>query len=181
MNSLSPNIEIKKHFENLTQQININIEQSIKKYTEDQILGELDFFPVENRNVRKNYDLYLEYFELNKSSEKNKCEEAIEWSESTKVIDYLNQVRERTIEELRKAKEESLDCLKNISSCDFDQLIESKHFEEMKSRLFAHKFYFQVHCNPKNLLRKRRDTWVFSLYTIAVDFYLSPSDINFLE
>ena len=65
--------------------------------------------------MRKNYDLYLEYSELNKSSEKKKCEADIEWSESTKVIDYLNQVREITIEELGKAKEDSLNCLKNIS------------------------------------------------------------------
>ena len=61
----------------------------------------------------------------------------IEWSKSTKVVDYLNQVRERTIDELRKAQKDSLEYLRS-KSCDLNQLRESKDVEEMKSRLFAH-------------------------------------------
>jgi hypothetical protein len=173
MNRLSPKTEIINHFDNLINRIDIDIEQPFEKFKEDQMLGELKCFPVENRNIKRYYLIDLEYFDSNESSENNKCEEVIKWSESTKVIDYLNQIRQRTIEELRKAQEDSLEYLKS-KSCDLNQLRESKDDEEMKSLLFADKFYFQV-------LYKHQDSWVFNLYTIIVDFYLSQPDINFLE
>ena len=102
-----------------------------------------------------------------------KSDESSEWSESTKVIDYLNQIRQRTIDELKKAQEESLKYLKS-NSCDLNQLKESRGVEEMKSRLFANKFYFQV-------LLKHQNCWVFNLYTTVSDKYLNPSKISFLE
>ena len=37
-----------------------------------------------------------------------------EWPKSTKVVDYLNRIRMRTIEELRKAQNETLEYLTNI-------------------------------------------------------------------
>ena len=40
----------------------------------------------------------------------------IEWTESTKVIDYLNQVRQRTIVELKKAQEDSLEQIMRVES-----------------------------------------------------------------
>ena len=92
------------------------------------------------------------------------------------VIDYLNQVRQITIDELRKAQEESLDYLKS-KSADLNRLRESKDIEEMKSQLFADKFFFQLICK----LDDDQLSWVFSLFTIVVDFYLSPSDIHLLE
>ena len=97
----------------------------------------------------------------------------IEWTESTKVIDYLNQVRQRTIGELKKAQEDSLEYLKSKSR-DLNHVKELKDIEEMKSRLFADKFYFQV-------LYKRHNFWVFNLFTIVADFYLTPFEISFLE
>jgi hypothetical protein len=103
----------------------------------------------------------------------------IEWSKSTKIIDYLNQIRQRTIGELRKAQKDSIEYLKS-KSCDLDQIRESKDVEEMKSRLFANKFYFQVLFNPR-YNRKNQKPWVFNSYIIVVDFYLSPSDLEFLE
>ena len=62
-------------------------------------------------------------------------------------------------------------------SCDLNQLKESKDAEEMKSRLFADKLYFQVLIKP----RENQTSWVYNLFTIVVDFYLSPFDINLLE
>ena len=166
MANFSPKIEIINHFDNLIHRIDIDIEQCIEKY-KDQRLGEMKCFPIENRHVRKGYK--IEYFDSTESSENNKCEIDNEWSESTKVIDYLNDVRQKTISELRKAQEESLKYLKS----------QSKAIEELKSRLFVDKFYFQLIC--KHTDDKYQESWVFNLYTIVTDFYLSFLDINLLE
>ena len=175
MANLSPKIEIINHFDNLIQKIDIDIDQSIERYKENQVLGELNFPPIQKRNSRKYNLVNIEYLDSNESSDSEKCETVNEWSESTKVIDYLNQVRLRTIDELRKAQEDRLEYLKS-KSCYLDQIKQSKDVEEMKSRFFADKFYFQVFYKPKY-----QESWVFSLFTIVTDFYLSPSDISLKE
>ena len=172
MAELSPKIEIINHFDNLIHQIDIDIDQTIEKYKENQILGELSCLSIEKKNSLSFYLVKIEYFDSNESSHKNNVETMNKWSESTKVIDYLNQVREKTIDELRKAQKDSLDYLKS-KSCD---LKESNDVEEMKSRLFADKFYFQVFYKPKF-----QESWVYNLFTIVSDFYLSPFDIILLE
>ena len=173
MTNLNPIIEIVNHFDGLINRIDIDIEQSIEKYKEEQSLGELKCFPLENRNPLEFYFYKIIYYDLNESSQTGKSDSVIEWPESTKVIDYLNQVRQKIIEELKKAQEDRLEYLKS-ESCDLNQLKESKDIEEMKIRLFANKFYFQV-------LLKHKDCWAFNLYTIGTDFYLNPSEISFLE
>ena len=181
MTRLSPKVEIINHFDNLINRVDIDIEQSIEKYKEDKLLGQLEYFRVKERELLNTYELYnFVYFNSNTSLQTNneQFNESIKWSESTKVIEYLSQVRMTTIKQLRKAQEESLDYLKS-KSCDINQLRESKDIEEMKSRLFAHKFYFQVLFKPDK--EAYQDIWVFNLYTFVVDFYLSPSDIEFLE
>ena len=99
---LSPKTEIINHFDNLIQQVDIDIDQCIENFKENQVLGELKCFRVENRKSWKCCELTLEYFDSNKSFEKHNSDSVIEWSESTKVIDYLNQVRQKTVEELKK-------------------------------------------------------------------------------
>ena len=78
------------------------------------------------------------------------------WSEETKVVDYLNQVRMRTIEELRKAQKEALDCY--------------------KAQLLPEKFYFQV-----RYTQSEPEEWIFKLFTFVTDFYMSPYDISLFE
>ena len=55
MNRLSPKIEIIKHSDNLINPIDINIEQSIKKHKENQMLGELNclLFSSQNQKFKK--------------------------------------------------------------------------------------------------------------------------------
>lgn len=109
-------------------------------------------------------------------NEDNETYETVDfWSESTIVVDYLNQIRMRTIDQLRKVQEESLE-----NSSRFNHLrVEIKdetNKEELKSQLFAHKFYFQI-----ELTSTKTISWIFKLYTIITDFYLSQSDINLLQ
>ena len=44
----SPKIEIINHFDNLISQVDIDIEESLEKYKQDQVFGELECFQVEN-------------------------------------------------------------------------------------------------------------------------------------
>ena len=98
------------------------------------------------------------------------------WPESTKVADYLNQVRMKTIEELRKSQKDSLEYYKLNSSHVKGELTEEKITDQLKGKLFAEKFYFQIH-----FFQTKKRLWAFSLFTFATDFYMSPSDINTLE
>ena len=66
------------------------------------------------------------------------------WSESTKVIDYLKQVRMKSIEELRKAQDETLEYY-SLNFLRFkSELSNETNIDEFRRLLFADKFYFQI-------------------------------------
>ena len=160
MNRISPKIEIINHFDALINKVDIDFEECIKKYNEQQILGDLECFDMKKRKIVFRYSLY-----------ESKKQTVDLWSESTKVLDYLKQVRMRTIEELRKAQDKFLDYYK-LNSYRFKSL----EIEELRSQLFAEKFYFQVQYTPRNA-----KPWVFNIFTFVTDFYMSPNEINILE
>ena len=133
--------------------MDIEIEKCLENCKDDQLLSQCEKY-------EKERDFILDSFDL---------------SESTKVSDYLNQVRMRTIEILRNGQNESLENLKS-KSFNSDKLKEAKNIDEFKSHLFSDKFYFQV--VYKSCQRKK---WVFNLFTFVTDFYISSSDIDLLE
>ena len=163
----SPKIEIINHFDNLINQLDIDIEESLEKYNDEQILGDIKCFQRDIPSTEYPRGLFL-YF--NESSSKTNISEDI-WPDSTKVTDYLRQIRTRTIDELRKAQEDTLEYYKSISSQinRYDQKISIR--DEIKRQLFGEKFYFQL-CHS---------TLIFGLYTIVTDFYMSPNDIDVLQ
>ena len=167
--SFSPKIEIINHFDNLINRVDIDIEESLEKYKEDQILVDLKCF----RDVRK--IKRFNFFDIFESFKKIIYETVDLWPESIKVVDYLNQVRMRTIEELRQALKDSLEYFK-LNSSRFNT---TDDIDELKSQIFGEKFYFQVLYQPKD--ERYQGQWVFNLFTFCVDFYMSPSDINLLE
>ena len=173
--AFSPKIEIINYFDGLINQVDIDIDESLEKYKENQVLGDMKCFKYSKQDIR--FNKYLKTFE---STENNKNEYLTEdlWSESTKVVDYLNQFRMRTIVELRKAQEESLEYYKLNSSrfSYFKEINDDEKIEEFKRQLFSEKFYFQVH-----LRKKDYKPWIFNLFTFVTDFYMSQSDINKLE
>jgi hypothetical protein len=172
MKSFNPKIEIINHFDKLINRVDIDIETCLEKYNENQVLGELKCFHAKNRYIRENQDVVLVFFNSRKQILKNEYEGENNWSESTKVVDYLNQVRMRTIEELRKAQEDSLEYFKSNSS-QFNTITD---LEEFKRRFFAEKYYFQVLYKDDE-----KYGWIFNLYTFVTDFYMSPSDIELLQ
>ena len=167
---LSPKIEAINYFDNLIQRVDIDIEESIEKYNEEQTIGELNFRTSKN-------PFQLLYFYSKSTEELITCENLL--PESTKVVDYLKQIRMRTIEELRKEQNDTLDNLK-LNSIDLDSINGNKKpqeekIDELRSKLFKDKFPFQM------LYKPPKQQWIFNLYTIITDFYISQSDIFILE
>jgi hypothetical protein len=100
MSGFSPKIEIINHFDKLINRVDVDIEESLEKYNEKRILGELN---ANNWDDIMDYWLGLfsiEYFDTIDTSKQNQTHKSL-WSESTKVTDYLKQVRMISIEEFR--------------------------------------------------------------------------------
>ena len=167
---LSPKKEIIDHFDSLINRVDIDIDECIEKLNQEQVLSELHFFKIGDRDVRRQKNIYLNRF----TEEDIEYETVDEWPESTKVVNYLNRIRMRTIEELRKAQEETLEYYK-LNSSQF----KLNSLDEIRSELFKDKFHFQVIYKPEDT--KYSNSWIFNLYTFVTDFYLSSTDINLLE
>ena len=173
----SPKIEIINHFDNLINRIDIDIDSSIEKYNDKQLLSEIRTNFEKNRKSFRNIFFYynVEFFDDTIDSSKPKNLES--WpAESMKVIDCLKEVRMKTIEELKKAQEETLEYYKLNSERFKSQLTKEKNIEEIKSELFAEKFYFQV-----NFIQSKNRLWPFNVFTFVTDFFISQSDIDSLE
>ena len=165
----SSKLEIINHFDNLIQRVDIDIEECLENYDEDQVLGDLDFVKALRRNFKEREMLKLTFLD-------NSSPKSIESSsmtdlcpESTKVVDYLTKIRMRTIDELRKAQEDTLD--------EYTRNKTSRLTDEEKSQTFSpDKFYYQVQFEPPN-----EENWIFNLFTFVADFYLPPIYIDLLE
>ena len=174
MTRFSPKIVIIDHFDNLINRVDIDIDDCLKKYTDQQHLRQLlisrGFFSEKTCQ-------YSFIFHANMDLPKPKhIEDRDLWSESTKIIDYLNQLRMRTIQELRKAQEDNLEFYKLNLSRFKSELNNAQDIVEVENKLFAENFYFQVYFR-----QSEKKSWSFNLFTFVTDFYLSPSQIDSLE
>ena len=111
MTKFSPKIEIINHFDNLINRVDIDIDICLEKYDDEISLGELLISSEYNRkNFRDRFDSFMIKFYHPFNPFENQTLDL--WTEATKVIDYLKQVRMKTIEELRKAQEDTLEYYK---------------------------------------------------------------------
>ena len=161
----SPKIKIINHFDNLINNVDIAFEQCIEKCNEKQVLCQILKSCEKDKGIKLSDEKVYFNVELRNSVEpkNNIC------PESTNAIDYFNQIRIQTIEELRKAQDDCLEYYKLNSSTIKSQLIESNSINQ----LFPETFYFQI--------KLTKPTNLFSIYTFVTDFYMSLSDINSLE
>ena len=173
MEKFSPKIEIIKLFDNLINRIDIDIDSSIENFN-DQQLSEIFTSSKSNKWYLTNIidDFKVEFFNKIHSSKQN----LNRWPKSTKVVDYLKQIRMRTIKVLKKAQEETIEYYKLNSDRFKSEQTKEKNLEELKSELFAEKFYFQV-----NFKQTEYIFWPFSVFTFVTDFYVSQSNIDSLE
>ena len=169
---ISPKIEIINYFDNLINKIDIEIDGTLENFN-DQLISELLTNSENSRKQFKNRNSYVdfrvEFFDTINRSKQN----LDSWKESTKVVDYLNQIRFKTIEELKNAQKETIEYYK-INSDRFKS--ELTKIDELKSELFADKFYFQI-----NFKQSKKRLWPFNLITFATDFFMSQSNIDSLE
>lgn len=160
MEKTSPKIEIINHFDKLIQQVDIEIEECLETYKEDQLLGQVEFED-ENRTIQNDCRFKLAYHDCFRAP-KTAIKQEI-WkkpTKQTKVIDYLSQIRTESIERLRKLQEWSLEYY-TINKSDFNS------FKQ---------FYFQL-----KVTRVEYKKFVYNLYSFATDFYLSQFEIDLLE
>lgn len=170
---ISPTIVIINHFDELSKKVDIDFDQSIEKYNEKQTLGEI-IICTEKDKYKYWTKNESNIFQLDKY-ERSRKNETIEWSESTTVIAYLGEVRKKTLNLLKQEQEISVDKYKNLSSVSKDQL-KREDEDEQKSKLFADKFYFQIHFTQSD---KRFSA--FNLFTFQTDFYMSSYHIGLLQ
>jgi hypothetical protein len=140
MERFSPKIEIINHFDNLINRIDIDIDSCLENYNDQQLLSEILKSSEDNRKDFKDINHYfkVKFFDTFDSSNPN----VNSWPESTKVVDYLKQIRMKTIEELRNAQEETLEYYKLNSDRFKSELTDEKNIEgEFIGELFA----FQIH------------------------------------
>ena len=173
MASFCPKIEIINHFDNLINRIDIDIEESLEKYNELEDFEFSDWYDiiVKLQPHKFKCNFYNEIAGITSRFQKLGL-----WPDSMELIDCLKQIRMRTIEELRKAQEDTLEYFKLNLSPFKSELIKEKSVEELRSDLFADKFYFQVHLDQSIIT-----LCPFNIFTFVTDFYLSSSDIDSLE
>ena len=161
--TFSPKIQIINYYDNLINQVDIEIDETLNYYNENQTLADLSYSEIEERKQKRSNNRFLK-----KSPEQNDDNVDL-WSESTKVIDYLNQVRMGTIETLRKAQEETLDYYKLNKS----RINDVVNINDKIELLYSEKCCFQIRLTNQPL--------IFNLFTCFTDFYMSISDIIILE
>lgn len=174
---------ITNYFDELINQVDLDIEEALKNCNDKstncndkstlqkqkEVMTNLQCFKLEQRPMITQSILSL--FKPHRNMEI----ETPTVNLSTKLVDYLNQVRVRTIKELRLAKEESL--LYYAGRFNYSKEINyNEKIEELKSQLFAKKFCFQV-----RLTNKDYKPLIFKTITFVTDFYMSSTDINILK
>lgn len=165
----SPKFEIINHFDELINRVDIDIESALEIYNENKVLADLECWEVKKRKRKLEINSKYKFVFSKPYKSSTKCDTDNIWTKQTKVTDYLSQIRIRIICELRKVQEESLQ-----NSSRFSHLrVEIRDKDELRSKLFDDKFYFQIKIQSK--------TWIFNLFTIVTDFYMSLSDIDILQ
>ena len=177
MTRFSPKIEIINHFDNLINRVDIDIDNCLEKYNKELLKDLLKKSRIDRTSFLIKMQAFnsqfkvITYDTINWSKDPNQTVNI--WSKSTKVIDYLKQIRMRTIDELKKEQEQTLEKYKLNSERFKSERNGDKSTEELRRELFEEKFYFQIQI--------KQPIWAFKLFTFVIDFYMSQSEIESLE
>ena len=173
MARISPKVEIINHFDNLINRIDIDIDFSLEKFN-DELLKDLQHNSLYDRiTVKKDSQIAVKMYKKVKLYQHEMNQTRHIFPESTKVIEYLKQIRMTAIVELKKEQEETLKKYKLNSSHFKSELNGLKGIEEVRREIFDDKFYFQIQI--------KQSIWAFNVFTIVTDFFMSRTDIESLE
>ena len=117
MANFSPKIEIINHFDKLINRVDIDIEESLKKYDDNRIIGELKIIKWIDINYWKQYKFNIIFFRNNWYIETNKqtwnTRFMAKIDKNNRLLETcsndLNWRIEKSTRELRKAQEDTLE------------------------------------------------------------------------
>ena len=191
----SPKLLITDHYDEEIRQVDIYIEQLLEKYKENDLLSKEEIKRSNIDDDESDDDSDYEYSYSDSSDDTiNKIDGFIDpyrskynydqnnllrldiTPGSIRVRDYLEIVRSKTIEELKKAEQYNLDNFelnKELYKYDRETLTDQK-VEEMRQNLFKDKYAFVVKIDES-------DKSLLKFHTILTDFYLNEKDLHFLK
>ena len=150
----SPKMLIIDHYDSMIRQLDIFTEELIEKSDEKDLV---DLLPKDDENMTGLDGVT---------------------PGTTRFRDYLELVRSKSIEELKKAQQETLDSYemnKSLYKYDRETLTDEK-VEEMRKNLFKDKFCFLLHFGYDN-----RTKCALKYATIITNFYLDENDLDLLK
>ena len=173
----SPKLLITDHYDEEIRQLDIYMEELLEKYNENDLL------PGETEN-NINFDIYDD--QIKTSTRNLSAEKFIKYDKNklirfdvtpgtTRVRDFINLVRSKSIDELKKAEQYNLDnyeLKKDLYKYDRNSLTNEK-VEEMRENLFKDKFAFVIRSEESKSLLK--------VHTIITDFYLDGKDLEIVK
>ena len=185
----SPTMLIVDYYDSLISDIDIFTEEILEKYSENDVLPDEPKVDLNDRfNNEKTFkdienDKYHKFFEIDSIIDPYRDEYKFDKVPtnfipgSTKLHDYVNQIRLKSIEEIKIVREENLQQYENNKDkfkCNRNDLSPAK-VEEMRRELFKEKFCFLLRID--NIF----DVKIPIKYiTIITDFYLDSLSRNYL-
>ena len=185
----TPALVISDYYDSLISQLDIYTEEKINDI---KLNGLPNILLVENpnKNVKTNIETTYGVESVNNpyESQKYTIDRAeipeTEVKDKSEAEEYINNMRQKAIVEIRKVEEKSFKIYKankDKFKIDREEQTEEK-LEELKSQLFSTLFCFLVKKEPikksKNGIESYR---IFNLQTIITDFYLRECDIDYIR
>lgn len=152
----NPKLLIVNYYDSLIQKIDIYIEQLLEKYDKNDLLPDPIYYSVLKNNLecKNNSNIEISPDEIGKS---------------VKIVDYLEVVRDKSIEEIKKAEQANLESYElNKERYKYDRKsLTHEDVEEMRRGLFGDKFCFVLEIEGSTEYNKP----IINQCTVVTDFY----------
>lgn len=201
--SLNPKVILLEYYDSLIRQIDIYTEELLENYSELDLLE--DFYVDESKLSQVNR--LPPHYEIRTSS----CIDTYEISSfldpyskdyeygpvyqdrnvgvklgQTRIIDYLNSIRDVMIDELQRAQDYNMQWLK-LNRFEIEEMSSiDKCIDEIKSKVFAQKFCFLLRLDEiielgRNFPKFVPNTSMFKLYLFICDFFINRDQFQVLK
>lgn len=185
------------YYDSLTRQIDIYTEELLENYAEDDVIQESSDGDASSQVSRlpAHYEIRpsscIDSYGISSFVDSNSHEFNYDWTRRlrvrpgrTKIVDYLNSIRDEMIDALQKAQTYNFECMRlNKNAYKIDETDEE---EEIKSKIFANKFCFllkidEVIILANNFPKIAQNMSIFKYYLFVVDFYMNREDFQTLR
>ena len=178
----SPKLLITDHYDEEIRKVDVYIEELLETYKgtdllQDVIVQNNLIVESEHKENQNSFsDEFIDQYQSEYNYDQNKLFSLDIKPGTTRIKDYLELVRSKAIDELKKAEQHNLDNYKlnkELYKYDLKTLTDEK-VEEMRQNLFKDKFAFVVKIDES-------DKSLLKFHTILTDFYLDEKDIEILK